>query len=88
MKQATGIVTLAQEGRIRLSTEDGRSELFILAHDAPMEPQDLPRLAQRMAPVTVHYSEADGRIAGLAHDITRPGARPRRRVGYLSFPRR
>jgi hypothetical protein len=87
MKQATGIITLAQEGRIRLATHDGRSELFILAHDAPMEPQDLPGLVGK-GPITVHYSAAEGRIAGLAHDITRPARRPRRHIGPISLPRR
>jgi hypothetical protein len=87
MKQATGVITLAQEGRFRLATADGRSQLFILSHDAPMEPQDLPRLAAMGLRVVVHYSEAADRIAGLAHDITRPRDRPRRHVGYISLPR-
>jgi len=42
MAQVTGTVLLAQESRFRLLTPGGRGETFLLAHDAPIEPQDLP----------------------------------------------
>ena len=78
----TGTVTLVQEGRFQLSTDDGRAMLFLLASNALLEPQDLPALAEQAARVTVHYSTPDGLIAaGLAHDVTVPGAKPRRHFG-------
>lgn len=69
MRRMTGTIIVVQEGRFRLRTPDGRSELFILAHDAPVEPQDLPSLVHAGMRLTVHYSTAPGRIAGLAHDL-------------------
>ncbi len=69
MRRMTGTIILVQEGRFRLRTPDGRSELFLLAPGAPVEPQDLPKLARRGTRLTVHYSTAPGRMAGLAHDL-------------------
>lgn len=66
----TGIVTLVQEGRFQVATADGRAMLLILASDAPLEPQDLPALAERAVRVTVHYSTPkELTTARLAHDV-------------------
>lgn len=67
MPSATGTVLLVQEGRFRLLTEDGRGMMFLLAHDAPMEPQDLPSLTGRR--VRVDYKDAPKLVAGVARDL-------------------
>lgn len=67
MPSATGTVLLVQEGRFRLLTEDGRGMMFVLAYDAPMEPQDLPSLTGRR--VRVDYKDAPKLIAGVARDL-------------------
>ena len=64
----SGIITVVQEGRFRLSSDDGRSILFTLASDASLEPQDLPPLLAGPR-VEVLYAEARGRKALTAHDI-------------------
>ncbi len=78
MKSAVGRITVVQEGRFRLSREDGTSDLFVLSHAAPLEPQDLEPLAASSARVRVRYEDAPGRIAGLAHDISDAGLSNRR----------
>lgn len=67
MPSATGTVLLVQEGRFRLLTEDGRGMMFLLAHDAPMEPQDLPPLTGRR--VRVDYEDAPKLVAGVVRDL-------------------
>lgn len=67
MAVATGTVLLVQETRFRLLTEDGRGHVFLLAHDAPLEPQDLPQLTHRR--VRVDYDGSGTLIAGIARDI-------------------
>lgn len=81
MRTMTGSVAVAQEGRFRLELADGRSALFVLAHDAPLEAQDLLYLARDCAAVTVHYEEASPMDAKLARDVTEPGPQPQHRVG-------
>ncbi len=68
MRHVAGIVTVVQEGRFRLATDDGRSVLFTLAHDAAIEPQDLPDLLGR-GRVHVACSAASGRNAMVAHGV-------------------
>jgi hypothetical protein len=67
MRSITGTILLAQESRFRLLTEDGRGETFLLAHDAPIEPQDLPPLVGRRA--RIRFSPAPQLMAGVAHDL-------------------
>lgn len=67
MPSTTGTVLLVQEGRFRLLTEDGRGMVFVLAYDAPMEPQDLPPLTGRR--VRVDYEDAPQLLAGVARDL-------------------
>jgi len=77
-----GEITVVQEGRFRLTAVDGRSLLFVLAHGAPLEPEDLTGLLERRSPVQVHFTPAPARLAALAHDITEPpasGGEPQRR---------
>lgn len=68
MRHELGTITIVQEGRFRLSSDDGRSLLFILDHGAALEPQDLPRLVSGPR-VEVACSPAEGRRALVAHEI-------------------
>lgn len=73
MRTVDGVVNVVQEGRFRLALADGRSALFQLARNAPLEPQDLEPIAAQGLRVRVHYTEIDQRGAALAHDLTRSG---------------
>lgn len=64
----SGIITVVQEGRFRLSSSDGQSVLFILDRRAAFEPQDLPALLLEPR-VEVVYAEAPGRRALTALEI-------------------
>ena len=68
-----GVITVVQEGRFRLSSDDGRSILFALDRHASIEPQDLPSFLAGPR-VGVAYSEAPGRKSLTAHDIRPAGA--------------
>ena len=67
MPSVTGTVIVVQESRLRLLTEDGRGLVFLLAHDAPIEPQDLPPLAG--ARVRLDYVPAEHLAAGVIKDL-------------------
>lgn len=69
MDSMTGIVTLVQEGRFQMCGDDGGTRLFVLAHGAPLEPQDLPPLLSGGVRVTVHYEDAADLVAAIAHGI-------------------
>lgn len=69
MRTIEGTITLAQEGRFQLVSDEGVARLFMLAHDAPIEPQDLPDLVRAGARVAVRYDERPDLIAAIVHDI-------------------
>jgi hypothetical protein len=69
METRVGRVNLVQEGRFQLVEDDGRSTLFILGHDAPLEPQDLPALQRRGTRIAVRCDPAPGKLAWVAHSI-------------------
>ena len=69
--QVTGVIDVVQEGRFRLALPDGRSMLFVLSHDAALDPQDLPGLAGDGLLVTVHFAQGPHLDARIAHDLTR-----------------
>lgn len=69
MGTADGIITLVQEGRFKLVTNDGHVMHFVLAHDAAAEPEDLPPLARAQTRVRVGYTRTDRLIAVVAHRI-------------------
>ncbi len=71
MRQATGVIMVAQEGRFRLACDNGRSQLFVLDRHASLEAQDLHELARCAAHVEVRFSQASGVSAALAHDLHR-----------------
>ena len=70
MQAATGVIDLVQEGRFRLALPDGRSMLFVLSHDAGLDPQDLPRLQEDGLAVTVHFDRGPHLDARIAHDLS------------------
>jgi hypothetical protein len=72
MHSATGVITVVQEGRFRIVLPNGRSILFALAHNALIEPQDLPALAAYEVPVTVHFEDGPHLDARIAYDLTGP----------------
>jgi hypothetical protein len=67
MRSMEGLVTIVQEGRFQLLDPNGVAHLFLLAHDAPLEPEQLPGLLQRR--VRVSYSDPRGVIGHLANRI-------------------
>jgi hypothetical protein len=67
MPQVTGTVLLVQESRLRLLGEDGRGHLFLLAPDAPVEPQDLPPLTGLR--IRLSYRAAPGLTARVITDL-------------------
>lgn len=69
MVSITGTVTVVQEGRFRLASDDGIVRQFVLSRDAALEPQDLPPLATGQVRVRVHCRGSDHLIAGIAHRI-------------------
>ena len=69
MQTSNGVITLVQEHRFQLVDEQGGHALFILAHDAPLEWQDLERLQLAGRQVRVSHAPAPGRIAAIAHDV-------------------
>lgn len=69
MDTATGIVVLAQETRFRLVDPMGRAQTFLLAHDAPIEPEDLQDLQRRQAHVTVWFTQPHDLVAKVAHEL-------------------
>ena len=69
METADGVITVVQEGRFKLVTDTGRVIHFMLAHDAAIEPEDLPPLAQAQTRVRVAYTRPDHLIAALAHRL-------------------
>jgi hypothetical protein len=70
MAETIGRIILAQEGRFKLVTAEGQTKLFILAHDAPQEPQELVSLVGAQE-VAVEFSSVPRKIADLAHRIAR-----------------
>ncbi len=67
MQSIEGVVTIVQEGRFQLQDQDGVSHLFLLGHDAPLEPEQLPSLSQRR--VRVRYSQPSRMIGHRVRGI-------------------
>lgn len=67
MPQVTGTVLLVQESRLRLLDDRGRGHVFLLAPDAPIEPQDLPHLTGRR--VRLDYHASPKLLAGVVTDL-------------------
>jgi hypothetical protein len=69
MQSISGVITMVQEGRFRLLTDEGRVLPFMLSHKARVEPQDLPPLQEKGARVRIGYSDDPRLIASVAHRI-------------------
>lgn len=50
-------------------TDEGTAKLFVIAPDAPLEPQDLSDLERDQTRVTVRFTETKALLAGIAHDL-------------------
>ena len=67
MHPFTGVISVVQEGRFRLDTDEGRSLHFTLDRNAPIEPQDLIHFRERR--VWVFADGPVGMGGHLARDI-------------------
>jgi hypothetical protein len=67
---ATGIVTVTQENRFQLAIDGGGTRIFVVAHDAGIEPDQIATLQQRQSRVTVIFRPVDELIAAEARAIT------------------
>ena len=70
METVAGVITLVQEGRFKLVTDEDRVLHFVLAHAAAIEAQDLPPLAQRQTRVRVAYTRSKHLTAAVAHTLS------------------
>lgn len=71
MPTASGVVTVVQEGRFQLALEEGGTRLFVLAHDAGIEPEQLTALQREHTRVVVTYRSAAPLIADEARAIAK-----------------
>ena len=61
-----GHITVVQEERFRLTTEDGRSFLFVLDRKSPVQIAAVRRLQKAHTPVRVEYSGEPNTGSGIA----------------------
>jgi hypothetical protein len=80
MQSVEGVITLVQEGRFALVTDGGRVMHFLLAHDASLEPQDLPVLKRDQCRVRVDYTEPSRLVAHVAHALRTADDKPTERI--------
>ncbi len=69
MQSAEGVITLVQEGRFALVKDGGRVMHFLLAHDASLEPQDLPLLMREQRRVRIDFTKPSRLLAHVAHRL-------------------
>ncbi len=69
MHVAQGTIAVVQEERFRLITDTGQGLLLTLAHDAPLDEQDLRRLHEANLHVVVEYEGKPNLDSGVAHSI-------------------
>lgn len=74
MHTVRGTVVVVQEQRFKLAIPGTGQALFVLAHDAPLDGQNLQRLADRQAEVLVRWRRLPGLVARLACDVRQAGA--------------
>jgi hypothetical protein len=63
-----GTVTIVQESRFQLTDTGGVSHLFLLAHGAAVEPEQLPPLQHEQARVRVRYRASGENLIGFVAD--------------------
>jgi len=64
-----GYISLVQEQRFRLITDDGRGFLFTLERNASVEIADLHKLQKSHERVRVQYTGEPNTISGLVQEI-------------------
>jgi len=69
MHVAQGTIAVVQEQRFRLITDAGQGLLLTLAHDAPLDDQDLRQLHDLNLHVVVEYEGEPNLDSGLAHSV-------------------
>jgi hypothetical protein len=69
MQSTEGVIILVQEGRFALVTDGGRVIHFLLAHNASLEPQDLPLLKRDRRRVRIDFTEPSRLVAHVAHTL-------------------
>ena len=67
---ATGYITVVQEQRFRLVTDAGQGLLLTLAHDAPLDSNNLQHLHESETHVDVEYEGNPNLQTGVAHIIS------------------
>jgi hypothetical protein len=72
--RATGHISVVQEERFVLVTDEGQALRLDLAHDAPIQPAGLRRLHEAGAQVEVEYDGEPGLASARAHVVRPLGA--------------
>ena len=67
MLSIEGVVTIVQEARFQLLDDDGVGHHFLLAHQAPADPEQLTALLQKRT--RVRYTDPPGVIAHRALSV-------------------
>ena len=68
---AAGHISVVQEERFRLITDEGAGLLLTLSHKANASPDDLCRYHEQKAHVRVDYDGEPNFASGIAHRVTR-----------------
>ncbi len=69
-KTVNGHITVVQEERFRLTSDDGQGFLFTLARSANTDAAALHRFHKDHTAVVVHYAGEPDLSSGVAHEIT------------------
>ncbi len=69
MARVTGRIMVLQEERFQLDCDDGVTRLFVLAHDAPLESEELAELKRQGARIDVEYDDQAELVAHAAHRV-------------------
>ena len=69
MHTAEGYITVVQEQRFRMVTDDGRGLLLTLARDARVDGDTLQNLHKNKTRVRVEYEGEPNMASGVAHAI-------------------
>jgi hypothetical protein len=67
--EAIGHISLVQEQRFRLITDDGRGFLLTLGRKADVQLSDLKKLQESHAPVRVEYRGEPNTTSGVAEVV-------------------
>jgi hypothetical protein len=66
----SGVIIVAQENRFQLALDEGGTRIFVLAHNAGIDPDQLSSLRRAQARVAVTFRPAEGLIADQACTIS------------------